>query len=185
MFLYTSSALGELITTKRLIEANSANLESAYNNNITAASINLWIGVYSATCYNVSHWILAVQYWSLSMKLEAMLNGQNIKTFTTRIRWYFLAGLLLNISTGVTIILRPYYRKKYPNLKYWRDWLNLAAAAVSNIMLIDALRRLRKIVKGVFAVDTWQMILHLSAYLLVFFSGVILLSLDYGFLGSI
>lgn len=107
-----------------------------------------------------------------------------MKTFTTRLRWYFLAGLLLNISTGVIIILTAYCKNKYPNLKYWRDWLNLAAAAVSNIMLIDALRRLRKIVKGVFSVDTWQMILHVSAYLLVLVSGVILLSTDYGLLGS-
>ena len=113
-----------------------------------------------------------------------MLNGQNMKTFTTRLRWSFLAGLLLNISTGVTIILTVYYKTKYPNLKYWRDWLNLAAAAVSNIMLIDALRRLRKIVKGVFAVDTWQMILHVSAYLLVFVSGVILLKIEYEMKGS-
>ena len=135
-------------------------------------------------CYNVSHWILAIQYWSLSTKLEAMLDGQNMKTFTTRLRWFFLAGLLLNISTGVTIILTAYYKTKYPNLKYWRDWLNLAAAAVSNIMLVDALRRLRKIVKGVFAVDTWQMILHVSAYLLVFVSGVILLKIEYEMKGS-
>jgi hypothetical protein len=41
-------------------------------------------------------------------------------------------------------------------------------------MLIDALRRLRRIVKGDFAVDIWQMVLHVSAYLLVFISGVIL-----------
>ena len=67
MFLYTSSALGELITTKRLIEANATNLESAYNNNITAASINLWIGVYSATCYKVSHWVFAFKYWTVAM----------------------------------------------------------------------------------------------------------------------
>lgn len=107
-----------------------------------------------------------------------------MKTFTTRLRWSFLAGLLLNISTGVTIILTAYYKTKYPNLKYWRDWLNLAAAAVSNIMLIDALRRLRKIVKGVFAVDTWQMILHVSAYLLAFVSGVILLRIEYKMKGS-
>ena len=132
-------------------------------------------------CYNVSHWILAIQYWSLSTKLEAMLDGQNMKTFTTRLRWFFLAGLLLNISTGVAIILTAYYKtkSKYPNLKYWRDWLNLAAAAVSNIMLIDALRRLRKIVKGAFSVDTWQMILHVSAYLLVFLSGITLLIIEY------
>ena len=88
-----------------------------------------------------------------------------------------MVGLLLNISTGVTIIMTAYSKSnynKYPKLEFWRDWLNLIAAAVSNIMLIDALRRLRKIVKGVFAVDTWQMILHVSAYLLVFVSGVII-----------
>ena len=135
-------------------------------------------------CYNVSHWILAVQYWSLSTKLEAMLDGQSMKTFTNRLRWLFLAGLLLNISTGLILILTAYYKTSYPSLKYWRDWLNLTAAAVSNIMLIDALRRLKKIVKGVFAVDTWQMILHVSAYLLVFVSGVILLIIEYGVLVS-
>jgi len=130
-------------------------------------------------CYNVSHWILAVQYWSLSTKLEAMLNGQNIKTFTIRLRLSFLAGLLLNFSTGVTIILTVYYKIKYPELKKWRDWVNLTAAAVSNIILIDALLKLRKIVKAAFVVDTWQMILHVSAYLLVFLSGIFLLIIEY------
>jgi hypothetical protein len=61
-------------------------------------------------CYNVSHWMLAVQYWSLSTKLEAMLDGQSIKTFTFRLRCLFFVGLLLNISTGITTILTAYYK---------------------------------------------------------------------------
>ena len=100
MFLYTSSALGELITTKRLIEANSANLESAYNNNITAASINLWIGVYSATCYNVSHWVFAFKYWTVAMQLEWLKKGQNPNK---RNRFFFIVlilGILTNCFTS-------------------------------------------------------------------------------------
>jgi hypothetical protein len=46
-------------------------------------------------------------------------------------------------------------------------------------MLIDALRRLRRIVKGDFAVDIWQIVLHVSAYLLVFISGVILVGIQF------
>lgn len=62
---------------------------------------------------------------------------------------------------------------------YIRDWLLLIAAGLSNLLLIDALYKLRKVVKGVFAVDTWQMILHVSAYTLVFINGIIMLGLAY------
>lgn len=66
---------------------------------------------------------------------------------------------------------------------YIRDWLLLIAAGLSNLLLIDALYKLRKVVKGVFAVDTWQMILHVSAYTLVFINGIIMLGLAYNVKG--
>ena len=138
-----------------------------------------WALGIAGICYNVSHWILAVQYWTLSTKLEAMLNGTSMKTFKTQTRCIFVIGLLLNVSTGVTIVVNVYKRNHHPNIFKWRDWLNFAAAAVSNLLLIDALRRLRKIIKGDFAVDTWQMILHVSAYLLVLVSGSILIFTEF------
>lgn len=96
-------------------------------------------------------------------------------------RLFFLIGLLLNFSTGVLTILTAYLKVKDDNKNAykWRDWINLVAAAVSNIVLLDALRRLRKLVKGVFAVDTWQMVLHVSAYLLAFLSGFILVIIQF------
>lgn len=87
-----------------------------------------------------------------------MLEGKSLSALNTNLRIIFIAGLILNSSTGVIIIVTCYKNKDSNpanDAKYWRDWLNLVAAAVSNIMLVDALRRLRKIVKGVFTVDTW------------------------------
>ena len=87
-----------------------------------------------------------------------MLEGKSLSELNTKLRIIFIAGLILNSSTGVIIIVTCYKNQdsnKENNAKYWRDWLNLVAAAVSNFMLVDALRRLRKIVKGVFTVDTW------------------------------
>ncbi len=114
-----------------------------------------WALGIAGICYNVSHWILAVQYWTLSTKLEAMLDGTSMKTFKIQARFIFVIGLLLNVSTGVTIVVNVYKRCDLTNMYKWRDWLNFAAAAISNLLLIDALRRLRKIIKGDFAVDTW------------------------------
>lgn len=57
-----------------------------------------------------------------------------------------------------------------------RDSYNLFLAAVSSVFLIHALFSLKKVVKGIFAVDTWQMFLHVTTYFLVFVSGIVLLT---------
>jgi len=40
------------------------------------------------------------------------------------------------------------------------------------VILVDALRRIRKITAGSFALDTWQMFVHISCFLLVMSSGI-------------
>jgi NADH:ubiquinone oxidoreductase subunit K len=75
-----------------------------------------WALGIAGICYNVSHWILAVQYWTLSTKLEVMLNGTSMKTFKMQARCIFVIGLLLNISTGVTIVVNVYKRCDNPNI---------------------------------------------------------------------
>lgn len=108
-----------------------------------------------------------------------MMQQQNIASLVFRLRGIFFAGLVLNMITGMLVVVTCYVKQKNDSIQYYRDWLNLLAAIISNVLLIDALRRLNKIVKGVFAVDTWQMICHVAAYTLVLASGILLIFLAY------
>ena len=101
MFLYTITALAELITTIRLIEAGPADLDDAYNKYITATSVNLWIGVYSAICYSVSHWIFAFKYWTVAIQLEWLKKGQNPNKRNNLFFFILVVGILANFLTSL------------------------------------------------------------------------------------
>ena len=101
MFLYTSSDLAKLIATIRLIEASPADLDEAYNKYLTATSVNLWLGVYSATCYNVSHWIFAFKYWTVAMQLEWLKKGQNPNKRNNLFFFVLVVGIIANCLTSL------------------------------------------------------------------------------------
>lgn len=71
-----------------------------------------------------------------------------------KIKLIFFAGLLLNLSTGSLIIV-AYYELSSRRFENWVEAINIAPSFISIIFLLDAMRRLRTIVKTKFQIDTW------------------------------
>ena len=126
------------------------------------------------TCFNVGHWIFAMQYWVLSFRLKWFVEGTPNQTPE---RWVIytvgVLGLLANLTSGVLIVLAFHHQGSlaYENIT---EVFNIAPNFVALIILCDALRRLRNIAKGVLSMETWQMIWHFWSFFLVMSAGVIL-----------
>lgn len=60
----------------------------------------------------------------------------------------------MNLSTGSLIIV-AYYNLSNRKLENWVEAINVAPSLVSIFFLLDALRRLKGIVKSKLAFDTW------------------------------
>ena len=71
-----------------------------------------------------------------------------------KIKIIFFVGLLLNLSTGSLIIV-AYYELSSRTFENWVEAINIAPSFISIIFLLDAMRRLRTIVKTKFQIDTW------------------------------
>ena len=71
-----------------------------------------------------------------------------------KIRIVFFTGLLLNLSSGSLIIV-AYYELSSRKFENWVEAINVAPSFISVFFLVDAMRRLRTIVKSKFAIDTW------------------------------
>jgi len=79
-----------------LIEASPVDLTEAFNNYRTVYRVNWWIGLFSGSCYTVSHWIFALKYLAVSMKLEWLKTGQDPNKYNN---WFLIAltvGVLAN-----------------------------------------------------------------------------------------
>jgi hypothetical protein len=81
---------------------------------------------------------------------------QHLDQFRTevKIKVILLIGLLLNLSTGSLIIV-AYYELYSHRFENWVEAINVAPSCISIIFLLDAMRRLRTIVKAKFQIDTW------------------------------
>ena len=103
---------------------------------------------------NVSHWIFAMQYWSLTVRLESAIKQFDSFKTEVKVKTIFFSGLLINLSTGALIIV-AYYEISSRKFESWVEAINVAPAFISVFFLVDAMRRLRTIVKSKFVVDTW------------------------------
>jgi len=71
-----------------------------------------------------------------------------------KIKIVFFTGLMLNLSSGSLIIV-AYYELSSRKFENWVEAINVAPSFISVFFLVDAMRRLRTIVKSKFAIDTW------------------------------
>ena len=90
-----------------------------------------------------------------------------------KIKIVFFTGLLLNLSSGSLIIV-AYYELSSRKFENWVEAINVAPSFISVFFLVDAMRRLRTIVRSKFAIDTWQFFWHMISYILLAASAVLL-----------
>ncbi len=85
----------------------------------------------------------------------------------------FVFGLLLNLTSGVFIIMAFYHVGG-------REWqldteiANIVPNVISVIVLLDSLRRLKQASKGFLEIETWQMVWHIWSFTAVTFDGILL-----------
>jgi len=107
-----------------------------------------------------------MQYWSLAIKLESIVNQKEIARLGLELKIVFYAGLILQCSTGYMEIL-AFNSETSPHQKLIEnctDFMNIFPEVVALLFLLDALRRLRKVTAGNFVIDTFQMILHIFGF---------------------
>ena len=66
-----------LVYSKNLIEASPSDLISAYNSYSRMEFANGFAILITLLCSNVVHWVFAMQYWTLALKLELLKNGED------------------------------------------------------------------------------------------------------------
>ena len=91
--MYSLSVIGQIITSKALINSSELDPVNAYDSYVIATNIQWWIGVYASNTFNISHWIFAFKYWSLAVKLEYLRKGED----TDKLNGKFLIALVIGI----------------------------------------------------------------------------------------
>lgn len=99
-------------------------------------------------CFNTAHWLFAMKYWSVALKLQSI-----VEEWPTDKQYLInsvgVVGLLLNIGSGVLIVL-AFYNFGNQTWGFWTELGNILPNCVSLLVMIDALRRFRNVAKGVF-----------------------------------
>ncbi len=124
------------------------------------------------TALNTSHWLFAMQYWSLASRLETVLTNQNLNSLDLRLNLVFYLGLLFTLATG-SLIVAAYY-KLTVNIENWVEILNIAPPLVSVLFLVDAMRRLQKVIQNKFAINMWQIIVHMISFVFLIISAIVI-----------
>lgn len=107
------------------------------------------------------------------MRLESAIKQFNSFRTEVKIKVIFFSGLLINLSTG-TLIIVAYYELSSRKFENWVEAINVAPSFISVIFLVDAMRRLKNIVKSKFTIDTWQFFWHMISYVLLAASALLL-----------
>ena len=82
-------------------------------------------------------------------------------------------GLIVNCATGIFIVLAfsNFNDVQWENAT---ETITVLPDVISVAFLIDALRRLKIVTKGVMIIQTWQMIWHIWSFALVAIGGILL-----------
>jgi hypothetical protein len=77
------------------------------------------------------------------------------------------------LSTGSLIIV-AYYKLSSRKFEDWVEAINVAPSFISIFFMLDAMRRLRMIVKTKFHIDVWQFFWHMISFTLLSVSAILL-----------
>lgn len=106
------------------------------------------------TSFSVSHWLFAMQYWSLSLRLTQLVRNKDVSSVTVPTVIVGALGLIFNLASG-WFVIKAF---KYPGNQFWATStkiMNVMPSVISLLFLIDSLRRLRNLAKGVMHFETW------------------------------
>jgi hypothetical protein len=77
------------------------------------------------------------------------------------------------LSTGILIIV-AYYKLSSRKFENWVEAINVAPSFISIIFMLDAMRRLRTMVKTKFHIDVWQFFWHMISFTMLAVSAILL-----------
>jgi hypothetical protein len=117
--------------------------------NLTIYSFAFFFG-----SFQVAHWLFAMQYWSLSLRLKYLVKQQDLNQLEPNLRIVGIIGLLLNFG-GVACIIIAAHRHGTEWIAYITDVMNVGPCFISLCFMIDAFYRIRKVTTGVFSVQTF------------------------------
>lgn len=89
------------------------------------------------------------------------------------VKLIFFIGLVINLSGGYFVLL-AFNHVLSNQIEDATDAFNVVPEFISVVFLADALRRIKKISKNTFEVDSWQVTVHMVAFLLVATTGIFL-----------
>jgi uncharacterized protein with PQ loop repeat len=90
----------------------------------------------------------------------------------------FFIGLVLNLGCGYFILL-AFNHVFSVGIEDTTEALEVIPEFITLIFLGDALRRIRIISKNTFEIDSWQVTVHMIAFLLVAITGILLCIVSY------
>jgi hypothetical protein len=150
------------------ISATSANYEFTQHDQ-TTKDVNLWIYIQSVssairdTCFNVSHWMFAFEYYSISRYMPFLLMKlspeADMISFDEKIYKVFLVlNILLPVVNGVSLAVFNFCDKIYPpeeigHCTFWSKFQFTVLYLVGVLMLISgvylgyAITKIRKHLK--------------------------------------
>lgn len=91
---------------------------------------------------DVVHWVFAIKYWSLSVKLELIKSGQNVDKNNTLFTIFYVVGIVMNVAAG--IFVGSFKLSKSQNVNSILSIVGIFIVLITCFVLIDAYRRFAK-----------------------------------------
>lgn len=123
--------------------------------------------------FQVAHWLFAMQYWSLSLRLRHLVSQKDPKELEIIIWVVGVIGLFLNFA-GVAFIIIAAHNHGVHWIADITDFMNVFPCFLSLCFMFDAFIRIRKVTNGVFSVQTNQMLIHIWSFAAVTIAGILL-----------
>jgi hypothetical protein len=132
---------------------------------------NAWcIGMFFG-CFNVAHWLFAIIYWSLALRIECYMQEVSARSVEWIVKVVFVVGLIMNLASGVFIVI-AFYRVGGIDWQFTTELANIVPNIISVAVLLDSIRRLKRASKGSLEIETWQMVWHIWSFTAVTFDGI-------------
>jgi len=132
-----------------------------------------WCVAIFFTTFSLSHWLFAMQYWSLSLKLRNLVFKKSQDNLRTKVLIVNIVGIIAFLISGA-LVVSAIYNYRNNAIQYSSEFANVLPAFVAIGFLIDALYRLKTLAHGSMHIETWQIIWHVWSFVLVCICGILL-----------
>ena len=110
------------------------------------------------------HWVFAVKYWSLSIKLQQISKEKDADAYNTLFYILLFIGLILNCASGILFGYEIYFHSPHDKTTVILNCLTQVPLLISSIMLFDAFRRLAKLDEFDIILSFKQIVMHSIAF---------------------